>query len=51
MFKKLNSKLFAYLNGNLELDALDQSLQSYLGILSHANAYKLSRRLIEEVKL
>lgn len=36
----------AYLQGTIEADSLEQSVQSYLGILSHANHYELSQAIV-----
>lgn len=42
MKKKLNDTYQKYLKGKIEGVSMDQQLQSYLGILSHANQHKLS---------
>jgi hypothetical protein len=46
MFRKLHAKVEQYNAGKVEKDRLKQSLQSYLGVLSHANAYRLSQKLL-----
>lgn len=42
---KLKKKILAYKSGNISELTLRQSLQSYLGVLSHANAYRLAEEL------
>lgn len=42
MFKKLRKRIKEYNLGKINKLTLEQSLQSYLGVLSHANTYKLS---------
>ncbi|MBA3603684.1 MAG: RNA-directed DNA polymerase [Parachlamydiaceae bacterium] len=42
MKKRLKEAYGSYLQGKMEDVELDQRLQSYLGILSHANEYQLS---------
>jgi RNA-directed DNA polymerase len=45
MQRRLKTKYTAYLQQQIDPTHMDQSLQSYLGILSHANAYHLSQNL------
>ncbi|MBI2626812.1 MAG: group II intron reverse transcriptase domain-containing protein [Parcubacteria group bacterium] len=45
IFKKLNKKIAEYKSGVITNETLEQSLQSYLGVLSHADSYKLSQKL------
>ncbi len=45
MKKRLKQGYVDYVQGNMEAKALDQRLQSYLGILSHANQQSLSQSL------
>lgn len=45
MFKKLREKFGDYRNEFITKDQLNQTLQSYLGVLSHANAYNLGEEL------
>ena len=45
MLKKLKYRVEEYQQGLITEYSLNQSLQSYLGALSHANTYKLSRDL------
>ncbi len=45
MLKKLKYRAEEYNQGLITEYSLNQSLQSYLGALSHANTYKLSRGL------
>jgi retron-type reverse transcriptase len=42
IFKKLKKRVSEYRAGKITEQTLTQSLQSYLGVLSHANAYDLS---------
>jgi len=45
MKRRLNEAYVQYLQGDINSTAMDQRLQSYLGILSHANQYALSEAL------
>ena len=45
MLRKLKEKLGQYKQGIIDSSSLNQSLQSYLGIIFHANAHKLSQEL------
>ncbi len=45
IFRKLKERIVAYRNGAISEGSLSQSLQSYLGVLSHANAYHLTEDL------
>jgi len=45
MFKKFKEKIAAFRAGAISEDALTASLQSYLGVLSHADALQLSEEL------
>lgn len=45
MFRKLKERIVAYRNEIISEDSLSDSLQSYLGVLSHANAYHLTQDL------
>lgn len=45
IFSKLEKRVREYKNGIISKQTLSQSLQSYLGVLSHADAYKLSNEL------
>ena len=49
IFKKMREKIGEYRLGKIAEKSLEQSLQSYLGVLSHANTYKLSERLKNEI--
>lgn len=46
MFRRIEAKVLEYNQGNLGKDNLEQSLQSYLGVLSHGNTYKLRQKLL-----
>lgn len=43
MREKLKLKIALFREGKISKQTLDQSLSSFLGVLSHANAYKLSQ--------
>jgi len=45
MFRKLKRKVGEYQLGEIDGIKLEQSLQSYRGVLSHANAYRVSQEL------
>ena len=45
MKRRLKEKYNAYLQHNIDATQMDQCPQSYLGILSHANTYKLAQSL------
>lgn len=45
VFRKLRQRVEEYKSGKLSIKNLNQSLQSYLGVLSHANAYQAGERL------
>lgn len=48
ILKKMRKKVSGYRLGELTRENLHQSLQSYLGVLSHANTYRLSEQLKNE---
>ncbi|MDD2646871.1 MAG: reverse transcriptase/maturase family protein [Patescibacteria group bacterium] len=45
IMRKLRGRIKEYKNGIISEKTLEQSLQSYLGVLSHANTYKLGQYL------
>ncbi len=45
MFRKLHEKAVASYAGLFSKESAEQSLQSYLGVLSHANAHRISQQL------
>jgi len=45
IFRKLKKRVEEYKMGVISKQTLEQSLQSYLGVLSHANTYKLGQEL------
>lgn len=45
MKRRLKNSHESFLKGRIEANAVDQQLQSYLGILSHANQYNLSQAM------
>ena len=48
MERKLNEKLNFYFEGELSSDSYRQTMNSYLGILSHANTFKLQEKVKNE---
>ena len=46
MFRRLQNKLTEYNEGKTDKEHLEQSLQSYLGVLSHGKTYKLRQKLL-----
>jgi retron-type reverse transcriptase len=49
IFKKLKKRIRKYKGGVITKQTLEQSLQSYLGVLSHCNSYKLQDDLKNQV--
>ena len=45
MKRRLKERYVDYLSGRISQGQMDQSLQSYLGILAHANTYRLAQDL------
>jgi len=45
IFRKMKERIAMFRSGTISEDALSQSLRSYLGVLSHANAHQLSEGL------
>ena len=45
MQRKFKAKILDYYSGKISKDSLDQTLQSYIGMLSHADSYKLTELL------
>lgn len=45
MFRKLMSRLGEYFKGEVSPGSMNQTLQSYLGVLSHANTYELQKQV------
>ncbi len=45
IFRKLKRQMNSYHQGKVNEYSLEQSLQSYLGVLSHANTHKLGEEL------
>jgi RNA-directed DNA polymerase len=46
MYRRLHEKIVLYSTGELNEEGVEQSLQSYLGILSHANSHDLRTDLL-----
>ncbi|MBI2590338.1 MAG: group II intron reverse transcriptase domain-containing protein [Candidatus Blackburnbacteria bacterium] len=51
LFKKVKWKVKEYRDGQIKPTALNQSIQSYMGILRHAKTYRLKQKLIKEINL
>ena len=49
MFKKIKSKTELYNCGLLSPEKLNNSVQSYLGLLKHCNGYKIEQKLRSEI--
>ncbi len=49
IFKKFRERIREYHRGDIGMQSLEQSLQSYLGVLSHANGHALRERLKNEI--
>jgi len=48
IFSKMRRRSKEYARGQIDKNKLDQSMQSYLGVLGHANTYRLQERLLNE---
>lgn len=48
MFVKMGRKMEDYRLGRITRTSVERSLQSYLGVLSHANAHRLTEKLLNE---
>jgi len=48
IFKKLKQKVAKHKAGQIDEDKLKQTLNSFLGVLSHANSYKLKQELLNQ---
>lgn len=48
IFRKLMEQVERYNNGEIEIENAEQSIKSYLGVLSHANAYEVGQKLINK---
>jgi hypothetical protein len=48
MFRKMQKRTKEYREGTIDDMVLEQSLQSYLGVLSHADTYQLRERMLNE---
>ena len=46
MHRKLLKRLDGYFSGEFDSESLNQSIQSYLGILSHADTFRLRQNLL-----
>ncbi len=50
MFEKLKKKIDKFGQAKITKEALNQSIQSYLGMLKHCNSYKLRQKLKNQIK-
>jgi len=48
IFKKLRGRVHEYKSGKINEESLNQCLQSYLGVLSHADTYELREELLNQ---
>ena len=48
IFRKIKSRIQAYQNKQISDYSLNQTIQSYLGHLSHANTYKFRQKLLQQ---
>ncbi len=48
IFKKINRGIKDFRKNEKSKESLEQSLQSYLGVISHSNGHKLSQKLKNE---
>ncbi len=51
IYRKLRQRVSEYRDGIISRETLEQSLQSYLGVLSHANTHQLSQDLNKQLYL
>lgn len=51
ILRKFKEKIAACKDGRISAETLNQSLQPYLGMLSHANSYKLRNYLMNQIFL
>ena len=47
MLKRIEKNNFEFLMGSLSMEKVNQSKQSYLVLLSHANEYKTELRILK----
>jgi len=45
IFKKLKNRVREYKEGKISEETLNQSLQSFLGVFSHANSFEITQKL------
>ena len=50
MFRKIEQKVKELKQGKIPNNSLDQSVQSYLGVLQHCNSYKLQQQLKNKIQ-
>ncbi|MFA6146384.1 MAG: reverse transcriptase domain-containing protein [Patescibacteria group bacterium] len=51
MFKKLEKKIDEFRQGQISEETLNQSIQSYFGVLKHCNSCKLREKLEQRIKI
>ncbi|MFA5051392.1 MAG: reverse transcriptase domain-containing protein [Patescibacteria group bacterium] len=51
MFKKLEKKIDEFRQGQISEETLNQSIQSYFGVLKHCNSFKLREKLEQRIKI
>lgn len=47
-FRKLHERVREYTQGDIREETLKGSLRSYVGVLSHANAHRLTQKLLNQ---
>lgn len=50
MFRKIRQRIYELKQNKISEESLNQTIQSYFGILKHCNSYKLKRELISGIK-
>ena len=51
MLRKIEEKVWDFDNANTSACSINQTVQSYLGYLSHANSYKLKDQIVSKLTL
>lgn len=48
MFRKLSERLHQFFNGEISSDSLNQTMQSYFGMMTHADTFELTSKIKNE---
>ena len=51
MFRKIKNRIQEFKQNKITEESLNQTIQSYLGILSHCNSYKLRKELENKIRI